>query len=142
MNNTEHMLTIIEPTGGGDATVDIARDVVSRGGRASLLLVITDRVAREIGAFADSEDLNVLEAEGTALRRLSDRFSEAIGGVDRTTTHFGALGTELVTHIAPDVTSVAIPEGLLSSRLVERVVAYSGRPVVVAPARSAALAAG
>lgn len=134
MANTEHLLTIVEPTTGGDTTLDVARDVISRGGRASVVMVITDRVRRDIEAFAKAEGLDPLAAEGIALHRLHERYST--GG--EVATHFGPLGAGLVQRLAADATSIAIPEGLLSRRLVERVVAASGRPVIVAPARRAA----
>lgn len=44
MGNREHMLTIVEPTIGGHATLDLAHETVERGGTASVVMVITGRV--------------------------------------------------------------------------------------------------
>ncbi len=40
MSKNEHVLTIVEPTIGGDTTLDIARDIVARGGTTSVLMVV------------------------------------------------------------------------------------------------------
>ncbi len=140
MSKNEHLFTIVEPTIGGDTTLDIARETVARGGTASVLMVITDRVQRDIRAFAESEELALGEAEAQALDQLRTTCSNRIGGSPRLETHFGAIGSEVVKYLTADTTAIAIPAPLATSRLVERIVAYSGRPVIVAPSRVAAVA--
>ena len=44
MTKPEHLLTIVEPTHGGDTTLDLAHEAVARGGTATVLMVITERV--------------------------------------------------------------------------------------------------
>ena len=138
MSKNEHLLTIVEPTFGGDATLDFAHETVARGGTASVLMVITDRVQRDIRAFAESEALDQSEAETQALDQLRTRCNDRIGGAPRFDTHFGSIGSEVVKYVTADTTAIAIPARLVTDRLIERIVAYSGKPVIVAPSRVAA----
>lgn len=133
MSYRENLLTIVEPSTGGDATVELAREAVLRGGRASLLLVITDRVERDIQAFADAEELPYGRAEAIALQRLADDYVARIGGSPRIFTHYGALGTDILKYVGADTTAIAVPASMAAGGVVQSIVAYSGRPVVVAP---------
>ena len=138
MSKNEHLLAIVEPTFGGDATLDFAHETVARGGTASVLMVITDRVQRDIRALAGSGAFDQGDAEERALDQLRTRCNDRIGGVPRLDTHFGSIGSELVKYVTADTTAIAIPARLVTDRLVERIVAYSGKPVIVAPNRVAA----
>lgn len=133
MINNEHLLTIVEPTTGGDATIELARSAVARGGTASVLMVITDRVQRDIRAFAASEELGYGEAEEQAILQLRGLCIEQIGDNVPIKMHFGALGSDVVKYISEDMTAVALPARLANNGMVERIVSYSGRPVIVAP---------
>ena len=139
MNTTpEHVLTIVEPSGRGDATLDIAHDVVARGGRAKVVMVITDRVDTDIREYADSENLSRTEAEATAIDRLADYCAERIGDdVPTIVERFGWLGVDIRRHITDDITSVALPEGFLNDKGVDRLARRIGRPVTVTPRRVA-----
>ncbi|NNF64015.1 MAG: hypothetical protein HKN07_07115 [Acidimicrobiia bacterium] len=137
MNNNEHLLTIVEPTIGGDATIELARRAVARGGTASVLMVITDRVERDIRAFAASEELGYGEAEEQAIIQLRELCLEQIGETVPIRMHFGSLGSDVVKYITGDTTTIAIPARLANNGLVERIVSYSGRPVIVAPSLAA-----
>jgi hypothetical protein len=129
----EHVLAVVEPTDRGDAALDVAHDVVARGGRASVLMVITSRVDDDIRSYAASEDLSVSEAEATALERLVGYCNERIGDdVPTIVERFGRLGTDIRRHISEDITSVAVPEGLFQQRSLDKMSAATGRPVVVA----------
>lgn len=133
MTNREHLLAIVEPTTGGDATLELARETVARGGRATVLMVVTDRVQRDLRAYANSAELGKGEAEAIALDRMRARCRDHVGGSVGLDTHYGPLGSDLVKYVSADTTSIAIPAHLVSDRLVERVAVYSGRPVIVAP---------
>lgn len=137
MSNHEHLLTIVEPTTGGDATLELAHETVARGGSASVVMVITDRVQRDIQAYAESEDLGRAEAEAMALEQLRAFCSDRVGGSPTLATHYGSLGSNVVKYVTSDTTAIAIPERLVSNKLVERIVTYSGRPVIVAPTQKA-----
>ena len=134
----EHVLTLVEPTGGGDRTLDIAHDVVARGGRASVVMLITDRVDADIRAYADSENLSRGEAEAAAIDQLTDYCSGRVGSdVPTIVERFGRLGTDIRRHITEDITSVAVPEGLLDARGINRLARRTGRPVTVTPSSAA-----
>ena len=137
MNNNEHLLTIVEPTTGGDATIELARRAVARGDTASVLMVITDRVQRDIRAFAASEELGYGEAEEQAILQLRELCIEQIGDTVPIKMHFGSLGNDVVKYITDAATTVAIPARLASNGMVDRIVSYSGRPVIVAPSLAA-----
>jgi hypothetical protein len=137
MSYREHLLTIVEPTPGGDATLELAREAVGRGGAATVLMVITDRVRRDIEAFADAEELTPGEAEAIALHRLGAKYSDRIGGSPRLLTHYGEIGSDILRYITTDTTAIAVPDRLAVGGVVQRIVAYSGRPVIVAPSPAA-----
>ncbi len=140
MSHPEHLLTIVEPSPGGDTTLDLARDTVARGGTATVLMVITDRVKRDIRNFAESEGLAIGEAEAIALEQLQTQCQDRIGDVPWLVTKYGAIGSDVVQYVTADTTAVAIPARLVTDKLVERIATYSGRPVIVAPYRVPAAA--
>lgn len=137
MSTREHLLTIVEPTRGGDATLALAHETVARGGAASVVIVMTDRVQRDIRAYAASAELGAREVEAEALDQVRTQCRTRIGGSTRLATHYGSLGSDVVRYVTSDTTAIALPERLAADGLVERIVAYSGRPVIVAPSRSA-----
>ncbi len=137
MSTREHLLTIVEPTTGGDGTLGIARETVARGGRATVVMVITDRVQRDIREFADSEDIGRYEAESLALDQLRTHCSERIGGPAHVEIRFGPIGSDVVNHVTADTTAIAVPASLVDNRLAERLAEYSGRPVIVTPSQLA-----
>ena len=141
MTKHEHLLTIVEPTSGGDSTLDLAHETVARGGTATVLMVITERVERDIRAYAESEGLDVGEAEAIVLDQLRSQCSDRIGGVTWTVTRFGPVRSDVVKYITAETTAIAIPASLVTGKLVERIAIYSGRPVIVAPNRVALAAA-
>lgn len=141
MPTNEHLLTIIEPAPGGDSALELARQTIARGGCASVVMIITPRVQRDIQAFAASEDLWKGDAEALALDQFREQCREATGGDPAIAVHYGALGSEVVQYVTSDTTAIAVPATLVSDKLVERLTAYSGRPVVVAPATYARPAA-
>lgn len=137
----EHMLTIVEPAPGGDGTLGLAHETVARGGKASVVMVVTDRVLRDIRAFAESEDLGQGEAEALALDQLRAHCSDRIGGSPKLDTYYGTLGSDVVKYVSADTTAIAIPERLVADKLVQRLAVYSGRPVIVTPGRAALVSA-
>ncbi len=141
MSTSEHLLTIIEPVPGGETTLELARRTIDRGGTASVVILITARVQRDIEAFAAAEDLWRGDAEALALDQFRARCRAALGDEARIAVSFGAPGSNLVRYVTSDTTAIAIPTTLVHERLVERLAAYSGRAVIVAPARYAPAAA-
>lgn len=137
MANSEHVLTIVEPTTGGDATLDLAHQTVDRGGSARVVMVITDRVRRDIRDYAESEDLDRGVAEAQALEQLRQLCAARVGGSPPVATHFGDLRTLLADHLTADTTAIAVPERLADGRWIRRTAATTGIPVTVTPNRAA-----
>ncbi len=141
MAKREHLLTIVEPTTGGDTTLELAHDAVERGGAATVVMVITDRVRRDIDAFAASEDLDRADAEGRALEQLDDYCRSRVGPSTTIATRYSGARTDVAELVTPEITAVAVPEGLLGQRAISRLVKRTGLPVVVTPAHAGRAAA-
>lgn len=136
MTKHEHILTIVEPTTGGHSTLDVAHETVERGGTARVVLVITDRVRRDIQDFAESENLDLGEAEALALDQLRDFCARRLGG-STVATHFGDVESGLRHHLTPETTAIAVPDRLARSRRMRRLAATSGLRVTITPSRAA-----
>ena len=74
MNTQEHIVAVVEPTLDGESTLDIAHQVVSRGGRATVVVVVTRKTMRDIQAFAESERLTVPDASEIYFERLAELY--------------------------------------------------------------------
>ncbi len=134
MTRHEHILTIVEPTTGGDATLDVARETVERGGTASVVMVITDRVRRD---FAESEEIALGEAEALALDQLRELCARRVGGSPTVATHFGDVAAGLRRYLTTETTAIAVPDRLARSRWVRRLADRSGLRVTITPSRAA-----
>lgn len=135
MNNLDHIVAIVQPTSDQDTTVDIARDVVANGGRATIVMLITDRVRKDIREFAEGEGLSLGEAEAMAIDRMSDEYIATVGA-GRTnvivSTMAGGLSPK---HPAlAGATSIAVGQQALNRQSLQRLVSGATIPVVVAPA--------
>ena len=141
MANREHLLTIVEPSPGGDSTLDLAHETVERGGTASVVMVITDRVQRDIRDFAQSENLHHKDAETLALDHYRASCTERVGGSPNVQVHFGDLVTGVHNHVrnylSSETTGIAVPKRLASMRRVRRVAARAGIPIFVTPNQAA-----
>jgi hypothetical protein len=134
----EHVLVVVEPTTGGDGPLQLAHDVVARGGRASVLMLITSRVDDDIRAYAASEDLSFAAAEADAIARLGEYCTSQIGAaVPTNVARFGWSAVDLRRFVAADVTTVAVPEQLFEGRRLRQLAAQVDRPLVTVPALAA-----
>ncbi|MDH4279873.1 MAG: hypothetical protein OEW83_17525 [Acidimicrobiia bacterium] len=134
MAKREHLLTLVEPTKGGDATLDLAHNTVERGGDATVVMVITDRVRRDISDYAASENLDRADAEGRALTQLDSYCRTRVGGSTNVETRYSGARTDVAKLVTPEITAIAVPDGLLGERAIGKLVKRTGLPVVVAPA--------
>jgi hypothetical protein len=138
MQTHEHLLAVVEPTEGGEAALDLAVDVVARGGRATVMVVVTKQARDDFRRFADSEDLSPYDAETIAVDRLADTYNARIGGVEGILTNSVASSSELLRAVtATGATSVAVPQHLATRREMGKLVHNSHVPVLVAPNRAA-----
>ncbi|MDH3302135.1 MAG: hypothetical protein OES24_16680 [Acidimicrobiia bacterium] len=136
MAKREHLLTLVEPTKGGDATLDLAHDTVERGGDATVVMVVTDRVRRDIDAYASSENLDRADAEGRALNQLDNYCRTRVGGSTNVVTRYSSPRTNVAELVTPEITAIAVPEGLIGQRAIGKLVKRTGLPVVVTPAQA------
>ena len=133
----DHLLTIVEPTPGGDTTLDLAQETAARGGDVSVVVVISDRVQRDIRDYAASEELDHADAEMLAVDQLLSQCRTRIGGMPDVRTHFGPVRTDVVKYVKPETTAIAVPERLADGNLARLLTVYTGLPVIVAPSRAA-----
>ncbi len=136
MSTLEHLLTVVEPTTGGDGALAIADDTVATGGTARVVIVITDQVQRDIRNFADSEDLGWDEAETEALSQFRAFYTDRTGATPLVLNQMGKLDHQLRNQVTPDVTAIALPERLLSHFSVQDFTNSTGIPVIVTPTRA------
>lgn len=130
------ILAVVEPTPDGETTLNAARDHLTHGGDAALLLLLTKRVRDDIRAFAESEDLDLSQAEGIAERRLREKYARLLG-VDVETIvarEEGARPNRLATTAETvGAATIAVPQGLLRGSGLRRLSDLSHRTVVVTP---------
>lgn len=137
MKLQEHLLAVVDPTEAGDSTLDIASDVVARGGKATVVVLVNQRVRDDLRRFADSEDLDLHTGQAIALDRLSDSYALRVGGDDTETiicdSTFSAR--DLLDVAAESrATSIVVPQQLTSRRNLRKLVSDAHVAVVVAPA--------
>ena len=115
MAKREHLLTLVEPTKGGDATLDLAHNTVERGGDATVVMVITDRVRRDISDYAASENLDRADAEGRALTQLDSYCRTRVGGSTNVETRYSGARTDVAKLVTPEITAIAMKIGTMAS---------------------------
>ncbi len=140
MTNHEHTIAVVEPSLDGDTTLQYAKDVVDRGGSASVIVLLGRETVDGIAAFSDSEDLPLADGREIYLDRLARQYSELFNGRERVAILSDGLGASRVVfdragHEA--ATSVVIPQRLVTRRKWKSSVAKSPVPVVIAPAKAA-----
>jgi hypothetical protein len=137
MTDREHLLAIVEPSATGEAPLEIANDVVTRGGKATIVVLLTDEARNDFRRFADAQDLDVSHGEAVAVDRMIDVYTTRVGGsdTDSMVTHARASARDLLTMAADtDATSIAIPQQVARRRGVRKLVSEALVPVLVTPA--------
>lgn len=133
----EHLLAVVEPLEGEDATLALARDVIARGGRATVLMMMTDRIRRDIEDYADCESISLGEAEARIVDHLAADVERRSGGATAHAVFGGRRGTiDVRGYLTADTTVIAVPERL--SRSARRLVSRAKVPVVLTPRQAAA----
>lgn len=79
MSNNEHMVAIIDRMFDAEAGLQPARETIQRGGKATLVLLLTTEDRRRIAALADGARLSIGEAEEIYVNRIKDEYLEGIG---------------------------------------------------------------
>ena len=137
MTHREHLLAIVEPTATGEAPLDIANDVVTRGGKATIVVLLTDEARNDFRRFADAQDLDLHHGEAVAVDRLIDVYTTRVGGsdTDSMVSHARTSALDFLAMAADtDATSIAIPQQVARRRGVRKLVSEALVPVLVTPA--------
>ena len=137
MTHREHLLAIVEPSATGEAPLGIANDVVTRGGKATIVVLLTDEARNDFRQFADAQDLDAHHGEAVAVDRLIDVYTTRVGGsdTDSVVSHARTSALDLLTMAADtDATSIAIPQQVARRRGVRKLVSEALVPVLVTPA--------
>ncbi|MEA3502609.1 MAG: hypothetical protein U9R47_07525 [Actinomycetota bacterium] len=142
MKTQEHIVAVVEPTRDGEVTLDIARQVVKRGGRATVVVLVAHKTMSDVRDFADSENLTVPDASEIYFSRLAEMYSSRVGSPDTSAiVTESAYSSRAVFETAASVrpTTIAMPQRLANRRGWRASVARSQVPVLITP--SAAVAA-
>ncbi len=140
MNPQEHVVAVVEPTLDGETTINLARQVLDRGGRATVVVLLTRETLNEIAGFAEAEHMTFPDAREVYRERLAESYSDVFGG-ETTNTIFteNLRANRLVFDIAATdgATSVAMPQRLVAKRGWKTSVVRSQIPVLIAPPAAA-----
>jgi hypothetical protein len=140
MKTREHIVAVVEPTRDGESTIELAQEVVDRGGRATVVVLITKHTRENISAFAHSEAMTYADAEEIYLERLADFYTsrlgdEAAAAIVTDDAHPSQVVFNTASRSA--ATSVAMPQRLATRRGWKAAVARSIVPVLIAPPTAA-----
>ena len=141
MKTQEHIVAVVEPTRDGESTLGIAHDVVSNGGRATVVILISRKTMSDVRAFAESENLTVPDASEIYFERLARTYSSMVGSSDTsaviTENAWSARSVfDLASRIRP--TSIVMPQRVANQRGWRSSVARSAVPVLITPPTASA----
>ena len=136
MSNSEHLLAVIEPNEAGEVSLDIATDHVTRGGTATVLVLLDEQARDDLRRFADAEDLTLHNGQAIALDRLVDSYTARVGGETNTIiAEFASSARELLEVAATSrATSIVIPQHVAARRSLRRLVSDTTIPLHITPA--------
>lgn len=139
MKTQEHIVAVVDPANDEDSTIDLAQEVVERGGRATVVVLASKETISAIAAFAYSEDLTVPDATEIYLERLASMYTSRFGGRNTPTIYTNADAGKFVfdTAARSAATVVAMPQRLASRRSWRTSVTASEVPVLIAPPKAA-----
>lgn len=138
MTNQEHIVAVVEPTASGEAPLDVARETVHRGGRATVVILLNRRTDEDIRNFAAAEDLTFPDAREIFLERLTDTYSALLGGESRVVAT-GEFSARSIMEGAARIsaTSIAMPQTTARRYGWRGAIKRSHVPVVISPRRAA-----
>ena len=136
MSNSEHLLAVIEPNEAGEVSLDVATDHVTRGGTATVLVLLDKQVRDDLRQFADAEDLHPHNGQAIALDRLVDSYAARVGGETNTIVAESAGSARELLEIAATsrATSMVIPQHVAARRSLRRLVSDTTIALHIAPA--------
>ncbi len=137
MQHREHLLAVVVPNEAGEAPLDLAAELVARGGKATVVVLLTEQVRDDFRRFADAEDLDLPTGEAIALDRLIEAYNARIGGDDTETFAAGSSSSArdlLHTAAVSGATTIAIPQQLAARSNLRGLMSDAHVPVLIAPA--------
>lgn len=139
MKNQEHIVAVVDPTVNEDSILDLAQEVVDRGGRVTVMVLASRDTVAGMTAFANSEDLTLPDGAEIYLERLAMQYTERFGGgeAEAILTEVGASGFVFATAARKAATVVAMPQRLATKRSWRSSVSKSPVPVLIAPPKAA-----
>jgi hypothetical protein len=139
MKSQEHVIAVVEPSAAVDPSLDVASKVVGRGGRATVVLLMTKQVEDDIRAFAASEDLAYYDARDIAIENMKRRYAGLTGGDTAAVVTQSTANGRVILDAATKAhaTSVAVSQHIAAKRGWRRELRKSQVPVVVTPRRAA-----
>lgn len=140
MNNQEHIVAVVESARDGDTTLDLAQEVVNRGGRATVVVLVGSRTGQDIKRFAEAENLTFPDAREIYYHRLAGVYSARVGGLNTSAIvadgDYSSRSVFARAHQAGP-TTIAMPQELANRLGWRGAVARSMVPVLIAPRKAA-----
>lgn len=136
--NTEHIVAVVEPTNEGESTLDVAEQAVSRGGSASVVVLLTKETIGDIRKFAEVEKLTFPDAREIFLERLLDGYAKRLGiGESSVVALNDYSGRSVIENAQAHATTIAMPQKVASKLSWRGSIARSRVPIVISPPRAA-----
>ena len=139
MTSQEHTIAVVEPTLDGESTIAVAREAVSRGGRATVVVLLGRQTIAAIEAFANAEELSFPDAREIYIERLTDTYAAQFPEGTNTIVTDRSSASRFVFEAAAraDATSVVVPQRLAAQRNWKTSVTRSRVPVLITPPKAA-----
>ncbi len=137
--NTEHIVALVEPTVDGESTLELAKQAVDRGGRATVVVLLTRATNDDIRNFAEAEDLTIPDAREIFIERLTDGYSAQLGEGDAAVVALSSYSGRSLMKSAQSAhaTTIAMPQSMSKRFGWRSPIARSAVPVVISPPRAA-----
>ena len=135
---TEHIVAVVEPTIASESTLDVAHDTVSRGGRASVVVLLTKETIGNIRKFAEVEELRFPDAREIFLERLTDGYAARVGiGESSVVTLDFYSGRSVIESAQTHATTIAIAQEVANLRGWRAPIFRSRVPILISPTKAA-----
>jgi hypothetical protein len=141
LSDREHIIAVIDPTRDTEPTLEIARETVRRGGKATLVLLLGADDRRTMQALAEGARLSLGQAEEIYIDRATSALLRSVGGAGTTAIVRYRPSTArdlLATAERLRATSLSVPASLVRQRQWRSALSNMPLPVYVTPARRAA----
>jgi hypothetical protein len=133
MQQREHVFAVVEQNQAAEVSLDVITDHVARGGKATVVVLVTQQARDELRWFADTERIG----EARAFDRLAETYTSRVGGRDtEAIIADSASSARDLLDIASETcaTSIVIPQQLAARRSLRKLVSGAHVPVLVTPA--------